>query len=260
MHPSPPRAGRDYAGTADCHVIGISIHPPHAGRDNDPRGRATERRDFNPPAPCGAGLADYLDMTNHVQFQSTRPMRGGTTGKPSRGATGAFQSTRPVRGGTRGWAHISSPMSYFNPPAPCGAGRKHSRQITVNLDFNPPAPCGAGHCKGWMSSRATSHFNPPAPCGAGRYSKRKWSVYTTISIHPPRAGRDKMAADMLTFGRFQSTRPVRGGTCVGLEAPPLKLFQSTRPVRGGTNSCVAYTRSIIFQSTRPVRGGTKHTG
>ena len=164
--PAPCGAGLG-AGRAFVVPIEISIHPPHAGRDNDPRGRATERRDFNPPAPCGAGLADYLDMTNHVQFQSTRPMRGGTTGKPSRGATGAFQSTRPVRGGTRRCWRTAESHCDFNPPAPCGAGLPYR---------------GNNRCTRWIS------IHPPRAgrdCDQIAKPRRK-----PISIHPPRAGRD----------------------------------------------------------------------
>ena len=80
--------------------------------------------------------------------------------------------------------------------------------------------------------------------------------------------------------RFQSTRPVRGGTQAFGQHPFAQnisihppragrddgtgsvkvdtwIFQSTRPVRGGTfvrsKFCMAHK---TFQSTRPVRGGT----
>ena len=35
-------------------------------------------------------------------------------------------------------------MSYFNPPAPCGAGRALCVPTFCGKHFNPPAPCGAG--------------------------------------------------------------------------------------------------------------------
>ena len=74
----PPHAGRDYAGTADCHVIGISIHPPRAGRDF-------------------IGFPSYVVL---CEFQSTRPVRGGTEKNNFLPMIPTFQSTRPVRGGT----------------------------------------------------------------------------------------------------------------------------------------------------------------
>ena len=81
-----------------------------------------------------------------------------------------------------------------------------------------------------------------------------------------------------TQKRFQSTRPVRGGTNPLVQQIGKNLFQSTRPVRGGTPArrvrrtayCIsihppragrdtdAFSNAamVIFQSTRPVRGGT----
>ena len=38
-------------------------------------------------------------------------------------------------------------------------------------------------------------------------------LFQRISIHPPRAGRDLVPRlTVAAFGKFQSTRPVRGGT------------------------------------------------
>ena len=82
-------------------------------------------------------------------------------------------------------------------------------------------------------------------------------VYRNISIHPPRAGRDRFAAGLFLWShRFQSTRPVRGGTSGLAALQSLFGFQSTRPVRGGTFRFLLYSQMMRFQSTRPVRGGT----
>ena len=122
-----------------------------------------------------------------------------------------------------------------------------------------------------------------------------------ISIHPPLAGRDQRAADAHDRRRFQSTRPLRGGTrirrirveCLVISIhpplagrdhkeemtawqrrisihPPLagrdtyestcsyifRIFQSTRPLRGGTCRVGMNLLRPSFQSTRPLRGGT----
>ncbi|EFR40752.1 hypothetical protein HMPREF9162_2212 [Selenomonas sp. oral taxon 137 str. F0430] len=55
-----------------------------------------------------------------------------------------------------------------------------------------------------------------------------------VSIHAPRAGRDKEEVPILGRLLFQSTRPVRGATSLYLPAGYVKAFQSTRPVRGAT--------------------------
>ena len=56
---------------------------------------------FNPPAPCGAGLSHFVTLTLDAAFQSTRPLRGGTFNQLDIRLRGErFQSTRPSRGGT----------------------------------------------------------------------------------------------------------------------------------------------------------------
>ena len=55
---------------------------------------------------------------------------------------------------------------------------------------------------------------------------------------------------------FQSTRPVRGATCITYTDAAKILFQSTRPVRGATGVVRGLLDVVMFQSTRPVRGAT----
>ena len=93
-------------------------------------------------------------------------------------------------------------------------------------DFNPPAPCGAGRAGGGDRARR-QYFNPPAPCGAGP------SQFCFFPAH----------------SRFQSTRPLRGGTLLTLHQESVLPFQSTRIRRIGVEC-------LVFQSTRPLRGGT----
>ncbi len=65
-----------------------------------------------------------------------------------------------------------------------------------------------------MEARPLRHayFNPPAPCGAGQLI----SLMSLWAI------------------KFQSTRPLRGGTITGDINIHGTIFQSTRPLRGGT--------------------------
>ena len=186
-------------------------------------------------------------------------MRGGTISIRTCIVRSIFQSTRPVRGGTLGVPSSKISESYFNPPAPCGAGQYQNHGGNKPKKFQSTRPVRGGTC---LSRAAVSvlsisihppragrdqtpssaptelfYFNPPAPCGAGQ-------------IFPGRESANPI--------RFQSTRPVRGGTCVQRENGPLPItFQSTRPVRGGTRiSTLLCAAAARFQSTRPVRGGT----
>ena len=83
------------------------------------------------------------------------------------------------------------PRNDFNPLAPCGAGPPTRCSGTTPRDFNPPAPCGAGRRYTAPCCRR-SHFNPPAPCGAGPVEGQLGYEYS----------------------KFQSTRPLRGGTAI----------------------------------------------
>ena len=171
---------------------------------------------FNPPAPCGAGRRGGWLPRRSKHFNPPAPCGAGLSASDSSKATGEFQSTRPMRGGTRRRRATRAILCNFNPPAPCGAGRGFA--LTPNAEphnFNPPAPCGAGPGQAggalWDSEIS---IHPPH---AGRdligsvLRKVLW-----ISIHPPRAGRDGDGFDdQFKFVKFQSTRPVRGGTNMG---------------------------------------------
>ena len=78
-----------------------------------------------------------------------------------------------------------------------------------------------------------------------------------ISIHPPRAGRDKLsAAALCSWVNFNPPAPCGAGPALPFAPFPRRPFQSTRPVRGGTRMVPGITYTRKFQSTRPVRGGT----
>ena len=95
-----PHAGRDEGGYRGLAIyFTISIHAPHAGRDLTLRGMV-KRLQISIHAPhAGRDLVPGGYCAEHQPFQSTRPMRGATT-------TDSTGSTNP---------------SYFNPRAPCGA-------------------------------------------------------------------------------------------------------------------------------------------
>ena len=79
-----------------------------------------------------------------------------------------------------------------------------------------------------------------------------------ISIHAPRAGRDKtwekVTVQEIDFNPRAPCGARPGGDPVMLR---LKAFQSTRPVRGATGGGQEPLHGgNQFQSTRPVRGAT----
>ena len=152
-----PKAGKE----------NISIHPPRAGRDIPAIGTQTIPRNFNPPAPCGAGLREDFFCANGERFQSTRPMRGGT---------------KAVRR-----CHFNPPD--FNPPAPCGAGPLPWANGIAPARFQSTRPMRGGTAWLPVVSEHRGHFNPPAPCGAGLWPK-DWGKGLAIfqSTRPMRGG------------------------------------------------------------------------
>ena len=260
---------------------------------------------FNPPAPCGAGRTARTAPMVKQTFQSTRPVRGGTTSYPRKPQPCDFNPPAPCGAGRQIRAPPASHQD-FNPPAPCGAGLTTSRlyQHLLNIsihppragrdgrlhaphqsptDFNPPAPCGAGHnCT--LNICQARRFQSTRPVRGGTISSTALRTSTSISIHPPRAGRDiHNAAKIGLKLEFQSTRPVRGGTSYRYhDHPPGKYFNPPAPcgagqlqlckLRGqldfnppapcgaGPHLTAIGGRILQFQSTRPVRGGTWKCG
>ena len=146
---------------------------------------------FNPPSPCGEGPCPPPATCGPDTFQSTLPVWGGTFVQPHTGqGLISFQSTLPVWGGTPPVGQPVGWENYFNPPSPCGEGRKCAPLRRFQRYFNPPSPCGEGHFL-----RMISQFP------------------SFISIHPPRVGRDQGLRQLWRKQcRFQSTLPVWGGT------------------------------------------------
>ena len=139
------------------------------------------------PVRGGTLLTEYNTLTG--LFQSTRPVRGGTYIADRLLTDLRFQSTRPVRGGTSSATAHTSPILYFNPPAPCGAGRRwrgrrpipsrfqstrpvrggtlldRPHEFAYNISIHPPRAGRDGFSK--FPIHQSAYFNPPAPCGAG---------------------------------------------------------------------------------------------
>ena len=116
------------------------------------------------------------------------------------------------------------------------------------------------------------------------WTKSKCSLFTSISIHAPHAGRDSVpTSSWSSILTFQSTRPMRGATEINTNlATDIKdfnprtpcgvrplcnrwtigtsLFQSTHPLRGATSTRRKSRSSSIFQSTHPLRGATEGGG
>ena len=146
------------------------------------------RQNFNPPAPCGAGPCQITYYNLPWYFNPPAPCGAGRNSLPLSVVMLLFQSTRPVRGGTTFRPGHSAP-SNFNPPAPCGAGLVRNSNIVRKNYFNPPAPCGAGR-KFTPGLPNIIKFQSTRPVRGGTFRHLPPLQGRRISIHPPRAGRD----------------------------------------------------------------------
>ena len=171
-----PHAGRDDCQAAGTCSLSVSIHAPHAGRDDGYIPVYELRWGFNPRAPCGARPHWTIGAHAFGEFQSTRPMRG---------ATGRAVNE----------CHFDIG---FNPRAPCGARHTVTMSLSVLSGFNPRAPCGARPIP-------TRHeingllFQSTRPMRGATQSHVFIFPYIMVSIHAPHAGRDVIdgiAADM----------------------------------------------------------------
>ena len=171
----------------------ISIHAPRVGCDADLKSIHGLRTYFNPRTPCGVRLrpTEQIYLTsNAISIHAPRVGCDSLTGA-SNGAHPLFQSTHPVWGATSltGASNGAHPLFQSTHPV-WGATGQQSRYIL-----------------------ASRYFNPRTPCGVRRGSATAAQEIAEISIHAPRVGCDRGAADMAeSLQQFQSTHPVWGAT------------------------------------------------
>ena len=193
--PSPCGEGRDWelmtkrqykfqstlpvwGGTESCCSIStermISIHPPRVGRDSCAWRWSACAVYFNPPSPCGEGLAGTRSIGRAFEFQSTLPVWGGTLRQRRSFSSGMkFQSTLPVWGGTgnRRRNHLPCVRISIHPP-------RVGRDISAGWfsgwvsSFQSTLPVWGGTWPVCVSQRVMLYFNPPSPCGEGQPTRQ----------------------------------------------------------------------------------------
>ena len=126
-------------------------------------------QDFNPRAPCGARPVTLYCSKGFVRFQSSRPVRGATLGKPGKHRV----------------------QSNFNPRAPCGARLQSLNQKVTFLEISILAPRAGRDLKRFKNVLILLLISILAP-RAGRDGETELIQNMTyqISILAPRAGRD----------------------------------------------------------------------
>ena len=235
----------------------VSIHAPRAGRDIGCEVSTCSASGFNPRAPCGARLQVTAGTRHLLPFQSTRPVRGATRFYLNDEPYEVVSIHAPRAGRDLGGRYSSTYHSCFNPRAPCGARRVQSPFPAGLTSFNPRAPCGA-RLTHFACLSLNYLFQSTRPVRGATTTALRAMQEPPVSIHAPRAGRDRsvmlILIVMLCFNprapcgarRHQKGRRLQVRR-VSIHAPRagrdthqnhLKIqdpeFQSTRPVRGAT--------------------------
>ena len=135
--------GETHDKRRDPHAVRISIHSPHAGRDDGWLLIPACGLYFNPLSPCGERLGLPCLNIFRKLFQSTLPMRGETLSSLPRLLIYTISIHSPHAGrdvldGTNTtrvfWISIHSPHA--------GRDSESGGIRDIELHFNPLSPCG----------------------------------------------------------------------------------------------------------------------
>ena len=146
---------------------------------------------FNPRAPCGARLVQGRRWRRGCRFNPRAPCGARRVGGDAIILPLVFQSTRPMRGATTGWLSIEQyeEVSIHAPHA----GRDSDLRAKTSGDsgFNPRAPCGARQ-RFISSGRSNQMFQSTRPMRGATTSAAASPKLGDVSIHAPHAGRDEV--------------------------------------------------------------------
>ena len=109
----------------------ISTHAPLAGRDLPRIAQEARGADFNPRAPCGARLLDFLREDDKGDFNPRAPCGARLPCLAEHLPLRAISTHAPLAG--RDWIIsriIRTTTMNFNPRAPCGA-RRHRVKVRL---------------------------------------------------------------------------------------------------------------------------------
>ena len=228
------RPARDATGAYadDYGTCRVSIHAPRAGRDQGRGGwSGADRVSIHAPR-AGRDESAAPSVVSESLFQSTRPARDATR--------------RRMNNGQRLVVSIHAPR----------AGRDLMLRFSKALfkSFNPRAPRGTRPRRPGPETRRYL-FQSTRPARDATGSLRRSTREENVSIHAPRAGRDK-GGDRGRPGHVVSIHAPRAGRDPSGISPPSKhrSFQSTRPARDATYRFTGRWRESACFNPRAPRG------
>ena len=217
-------------------------------------------------------------MPTGTSFQSTRPARGATNAHGGTGRLDAVSIHAPRAGrdlALQMWISLDC-VSIHAPRAgrdPLSGRIRGTRRVSIHAPragrdgskssvcayasgFNPRAPRGARRISGIGLLRRWL-FQSTRPARGATYLESLASRYHYVSIHAPRAGRDKVLAAEFVGIVVSIHAPRAGRDGIALSSISVSLRFNPRAPRGARRrSCGLGGWGDRFQSTRPARGAT----
>ena len=191
FNPRAPRGARHRRHRPEHLRIQVSIHAPRAGRDSKCRTQPWMPFCFNPRAPRGARPPANISKGIVLSFNPRAP-RGARRSMTSTTAQGHCFNPRAPRG-ARPTLQLAAVRTYAVSIHAPRAGRDDNFRLRtrISFSFNPRAPRGAR--RGGSGRQITGTlFQSTRPARGATTSESPTLVVVDVSIHAPRAGRDKI--------------------------------------------------------------------
>ncbi len=219
FNPRAPRGARHVGPVLSARVVGVSIHAPRVGRDQD-KGKGSPGGRVSIHAPrVGRDLAHPTTAFTTIWFQSTRPAWGATGLLTADELFKTFQSTRPAWGATHVDLRDVRGLRVSIHAPRVGRDMRMRVRISDGLWFQSTRPAwGATRCCRSMP-RSPSTFQSTRPAWGATAIPTQDQPIHGVSIHAPRVGRDYGPGRVQETGGGFNPRAPRGARPLLRPAP-----------------------------------------
>jgi len=238
-----PARGATCVISRSLFVLPVSIHAPRAGRD---RGRKTWMgglSGFNPRAPRGARPHTFRLPSTSRRFQSTRPARGATLVRRHECHYIRVSIHAPRAGRDGSYPHSTRSFLRFQSTRPARGATICGGSGTLRAMFQSTRPA-----RGATTTSSDHHNRHPVSIHAPRAGRDRDHCFPgvpqEVSIHAPRAGRDR-AQGRDNLRQRVSIHAPRAGRDRRIAPLPAPFEVSIHAPRAGRDPVSGLTRWIM---------------